>query len=313
MPHPARTSTHAKWRKVTRTQTRARHMQARAGLWLATPAALLLCVMLFVPSVLVLLLSLTNYEFGMADFAFVGLDNYAAMLADPRFRGSFANTALYLAIVAPVSVLLALWLAVVIDGQGIFRGLYRTVFFLPVTATMVALATAWDVLLHPTFGLVNNLLALLGGDKQRFLSDPDTALYTLAFIGIWKQVGYNILLITAGLSTIPRNLYEAAAIDGADAGWKKFTLVTFPMLGPVLLFVVVITLIRAFSEFETVAVLTSGGPVGATQMLLFTLYEEAFRFFKVGMASTIAVTFLAVVATVSIVQARLMDRRGHYV
>lgn len=293
--------------------TAARRIQAWAGLGLAAPAAILLFVILFLPSGLVLMFSLTDYEFGMTDFGFVGLANYREMLADPRFRGSVINTGWYLAIVGPVSVLLALWLTVVIDGQGTLRGLYRTIFFLPVTATLVALATAWEVLLHPTFGFVNNVLAVFGVDKVRFLSDPGTALATLAFIGIWKQVGYNILLFTAGLSTIPPELYEAGSIDGADRGWKKFTLVTLPMLGPVMLFVIVITLIRAFSEFETVAVLTGGGPVGSTQMVLFTLYEEAFRFFKVGMASTIAVTFLAFVAMLSIIQARFLDRRVHYV
>ena len=288
-------------------------MQARAGLGLAIPAATLLFLLLFLPSALVLALSLSNYEFGLPDFNFVGLANYKEMLSDPRFRVSIANTGFYIAIVAPVSVGLALWLSVIIEGQGRLRGLYRTVFFLPVTATLVALATAWEVLLHPAFGLVNNLLASGGAEKIRFLSDPATALPTLAFIGIWKQLGYNVLMFTAGLSTIRPDLYEAAAIDGADRGWRKFFLVTFPMLGPVLVFVSVITLIRAFSEFETVAVLTDGGPDGATRMVLFTLYEEAFRFFKVGLASAIAVTFLSFVATVSFVQARLQDKRVHYV
>jgi multiple sugar transport system permease protein len=283
--------------------------QARAGQALAFPAAALLCLLLFVPSALVLLFSVTDYQFGMSQFRFVGIENYQAMFADPRFRQSAANTGLYLAIVAPVSVLLALWLSVVIDRQGIFRGLFQTVFFLPVTATLVAMATAWEVLLHPSFGLVNNTLTSLGAEKVRFFSDPDTALYTLAFIGVWKQVGYNILLFTAGLSTISPDLYEAAAIDGADRGWKKFLLVTLPMLAPVTTFVIVITLIRAFSEFETVAVLTRGGPVGSTQMIQYTLFEEAFRFFNVGMASSIAVSFLVLVSLLSVLKVRLLDRK----
>jgi multiple sugar transport system permease protein len=283
--------------------------QSRAGQALALPAALLLCLLLFVPSALVLLFSVTDYQFGMSAFKFVGVDNYLAMLADPRFRQSAANTGIYLAIVAPVSVALALWLAVVIERQGVLRSLFQTIFFLPVTATLVAMATAWEVLLHPGFGLVNNTLTSVGADKIRFLSNPATALYTLAFIGVWKQVGYNVLLFTAGLSTIPKELYEAGAIDGADRGWKKFTLVTLPMLAPVTTFVIVITLIRAFSEFETVAVLTRGGPVGSTQMIQYTLFEEAFRFFNVGMASTIAVSFLVLVSLLSVLKVRLLDRK----
>ena len=290
----------------------ARRAQALAGIGLAAPAAVLLVVLLFVPSGLVLALSVTDYQFGMPGARFVGLDNYAAMLADPEFRRSVWNTCVYLVLVAPLSVGLALWLAVVIEAQGPLRGMWRTVFFLPVTATLVAMATAWEVLLHPTFGLFNNLLALAGLSKVRFLSDPATALITLAGIGVWKQVGYNVLLFAAGLSTIPRDLYEAGAIDGADRGWGRFALVTWPMLGPVTLFVVVLTLIRAVSEFETVAVLTNGGPVGATQMVQYTLFEAAFRYFEVGLASAIAVSFLLVLGAVSIVQARLMERRVHY-
>ena len=290
----------------------ADRQQERAGLKLAAPAAILLLLLLFLPSALVLLLSFTDYEFGMGGFRFVGLANYLAMASEPQFRSSFLNTFLYVAIVAPASIVLGLILALLIEEQGYLKGLYRTVFFLPVTATLVAMATAWEVLLHPTFGLANVLLATFGLPKVRFLSDPGIALYTLAFIGIWKQVGYNILLFIAGLSTIPRDLYEAAAIDGADQGLRRFSLVTWPMLGPVTLFVVVITLIRAFSEFETIAVLTDGGPVGSTSMVLFTLYEEAFRFFRIGIAATIAVTFLAFVGVISIVKIRFADRQVHY-
>lgn len=285
----------------------------RAGLALAAPAAALMLVLLFAPSSLVLALSLTDYQFGMPGMAWVGLDNYAAMLADPNIRRSLANTFLYVAVVAPASIFLALLLALLIEAQGRLRGLFRAVFFLPVTATLVAMATAWEVLLHPTFGLVNALLSMLGFEKVRFLSDPDVALWSLAVIGVWKLVGYNILLFVAGLATIPRDLYEAAAVDGADDGWGRFTLVTWPMLGPVTLFVAVVTLIRSFSEFETVAVLTLGGPNNATAMILYTLYEQAFRFFDIGLASALAVAFLGFVAGVSILKVWFFDGRVHYV
>ena len=284
-----------------------------AGLALAAPAAILLIVLLFLPSCGVLILSLTDYQFGMPDFTVVGLANYRAMLADPRVQNSLWNTALYVGTVAPFSIVLALLLAVLIEAQGRLRGVFRAVFFLPVTATLVAMATAWEVLLHPSFGLVNTLLALTGSPKQRFLTDPDIALWSLAAIGIWKMVGYNTLLFIAGMATIPRDLYEAAAIDGAETGWGRFTLVTWPMLAPVTLFVTTITLIRAFSEFETVAVLTGGGPNGATDMMLYTLFEEAFRFFDIGLASAIAVAFLAFVAGLSILKVGYFDRRVHYV
>ena len=287
--------------------------QKAAGLALSAPASLLLALLLFLPSSGVIILSLTDYRFGMDAARFVGLDNYAAMLADPRVRESLANTFTYVAVVAPVSIGLGLLLAVLIEAQGALRGLFRTIFFLPVTATLVAMATAWEVLLHPTFGVVNTVLAALGLAKVRFLSDPDVALWSLAAIGIWKLVGYNVLLFVAGIATIPADLYEAASIDGADRGWKRFALVTWPMLGPVTLFVSTITLIRAFSEFETVAVLTSGGPNGATTMILWSLYEEAFRYFDIGLASALAVAFLGFVAGVAILKVRFLDPLVHYV
>jgi multiple sugar transport system permease protein len=171
------------------------------------------------------------------------------------------------------------------------------------------MATAWEVLLHPSFGLANAVLRLAGLPAQRFLSDPDLALWTLAAIAIWKMLGYNVLLFLAGLATIDPRLYEAAALDGAERGWRRFTLVTWPMLAPVTLFVTVITLIRAFGEFELVAVLTNGGPDGATEMVLFTLYQEAFRFFDIGRASALAAVFLGFVMALSLLQIRLAERR----
>ena len=283
----------------------------RAGLALSAPAALLLLALLFLPSAGVLVMSLTDYQFGMPGFRMVGLANYRAMAADPAVRNSAWNTALYVGTVAPLSVALALLLAVLIEAQGRLRGLFRAVFFLPVTATLVAMATAWEVLLHPSFGLVNVALAGLGLGQVRFLTDPDLALWSLAAIGVWKLTGYNTLLFIAGMSTIPRDLYEAAAIDGAGGGWRRFTLVTWPLLGPVTLFVTTITLIRAVSEFETVAVLTNGGPNGATDMMLYTLFNEAFRYFDIGLASALAVTFLGLVAGVSVLKVGYFDRRVH--
>ncbi|WP_299793912.1 sugar ABC transporter permease [uncultured Marivita sp.] len=287
--------------------------QRSTGGVLAFPAIFLLVTLLFVPSSGVLIMSLTDYQFGMSGFAYVGLDNYRAMLSDARFLNSLTNTLRYVGTVAPISILLGLGLAILIEAQGALRGLYRAVFFLPVTATLVAMATAWEVLLHPSFGLVNTALAGLGFDKQRFLTDPDIALWSLAAIGVWKMVGYNTLLFIAGMSQIPHDLYEAASIDGAERGWRRFTLVTWPLLGPVTLFVITITLIRAFSEFETVAVLTNGGPNGATDMMLYTLYEEAFRFFNIGLAAAISVAFLGFVAALSILKVRLFDRTARYV
>ena len=256
-----------------------------------------------------LVLSLTDYTLGSQAPVFVGTENYRAILSDPAFRLTLGNTAIFVSLVAPASIALGLLAAVMIDARTTLRAWYRTAFFLPVTATFVAMATAWEVILHPTFGLFNTLLALFGADKIRFLSDPHIALLSIVAIGVWKQVGYNMILFLAGLSTIPAELYEAASLDGADRGWRRFLLVSWPMLRPVTLFVVVITLIRAFSEFETVAVLTDGGPIKSTSVILFLLYQEAFRFLRIGTGSALAVLFLVFVAGLSLLQTSLASRR----
>jgi multiple sugar transport system permease protein len=287
--------------------------QRQAGFLLAAPAALLLIVLVLLPSSAVIVLSFTDYQLGLSESRYIGADNYVAMLADPDFRKSLRNTVVYVATVAPLSIGLGLIFALMMEARVTFKAWYRTAFFLPVTATLVAMATAWEVLFHPTFGLINTMLAMLGFGKVRFLANPDTALFAIAAIGIWKQIGFNLILFLAGLSTIPRELYEAASIDGADRGWRRFLLVSWPMLGPVTLFIVVITLIRAVSEFETVAVLTDGGPIKSTSVILFMLYEEAFRYLKIGTGSAIAVMFLTCVALLTWLQMRLAERKVHYV
>jgi multiple sugar transport system permease protein len=287
--------------------------QRRAGLLLATPAAVLLLVLVLLPSSAVIVLSFTDYQLGLGESRYVGTDNYATLIHDPGFRQSLRNTAIYVATVAPISIALGLIFALMVEARVTFKAWYRTAFFLPVTSTLVAMATAWEVLFHPTFGLLNTVLAAIGVGKVRFLANPDTALFALAAIGIWKQVGFNLILFLAGLSTIPKELYEAASIDGADRGWRRFLLVSGPMLGPVTLFIVVITLIRAVSEFETVAVLTDGGPIRATSVILFMLYEEAFRYLKIGTGSAIAVMFLTCVALLTWLQMHLASRKVHYV
>ncbi|WP_082929000.1 carbohydrate ABC transporter permease [Rhizobium aegyptiacum] len=282
--------------------------QTRAGLILALPATVLIAALLIGPAILVFILSFTDASLGLAGARFVGLGNYARMLTDPGLSHSLRNTALYVLVVVPTSIGWGLLVALLIVRSP-FGTFYRTAYFLPVAATLVALATAWEAILHPSLGFANTMLQLAGASPVGFLSDPATAIYALAGIGVWQLVGFNMILFLAGLSTIPEELYEAAAIHGADRGLKRFLLVTWPMLAPVTLFVTVMTIIRAFSVFETVAVLTKGGPMKSTSVILYTFYEEGFRFFRVGYASAIAVSFFVFVTLLSLLQMRISERR----
>ncbi|MEM8553027.1 MAG: sugar ABC transporter permease, partial [Pseudomonadota bacterium] len=238
----------------------------RLGAALAAPAAMLLMALVIGPSLAALALSFSDYRLGMGWADWVGGENYVRLAEDRSIARSLSNTLIFVAVVAPLSIFGALWIAILVSSVGSAGRLFQTIFVLPVTATLVAMATAWEVVLHPTFGVFNAFLSAIGISPQRFLSDPDLALGTLAAIAVWKLLGYNVVLFLAGMATIDRNLYDAAALDNADGGWRRFELVTWPMLGPVTVFVTVITLIRTLSEFELVAVLTQGGPDGATEM-----------------------------------------------
>ncbi len=284
----------------------------RIGHALAAPAMLLMLVLLIGPLLVVLGLSLTDYQLGAEGLAFIGLDNYRALGGDRVFWKSLSNTALYSLVVVPGSVGLGLGAALLIQGVGRGQAAYRAVFFLPVMATLIAMALVWEFMLHPSFGLVNLSLRGIGMAPRNWLNDEDLALWVLAVIGIWQSFGFNMVLFSAGLLGIPRPLYEAAAIDGVPAGWARFRLVTWPMLAPVTLFVVVVSSIKSFQVFDTVQVLTKGGPNKATEVLVYTLYAEGFEFFRSGYASAVTVVFLAIVLLITVVKTRWLDRRVHY-
>jgi len=284
--------------------------------WLAGPATLALLAFIFVPVAIVAVLSLTDYQFGARSFGWVGLDNYGKLFGSMLGRRAITNTLIYAAIVIPVSVGFGLLVAV-----GLFRmsdwaprlsNVLRSVYFLPVAATLVAMSVSWQMMLHPSLGIVNQTLIAIGGTPQNWLSDRGLVLYTLAVIGIWQSIGYNMVLFLAGLAAIPADLYDAAEIDGAGGNWSRFWTVTWPLLGPTTLFVLVITATNAFRVFETVATLTKGGPAFASDTLVYALYREGFIYFKAGYASAITMVFFAVLLTLTLIQFRLVERRVHY-
>lgn len=279
---------------------------------LVTPAAVLMLVMLLGPLAGVIALSFTDYQLGAPQFAWIGLANYQDLFADKVFWTALRNTLAYVMIVVPGAVIAGLAIALLIQSGTSLRSLYRTIYFLPVMATLIAMAVVWEFMLHPQFGLVNGVLRGAGLPAFAWLQDRNTALYALCAIGIWQAVGFNMVLFLAGLVSIPKQLYEAAEIDGASSGWARFRLVTWPMLGPVTTFVVVISGIRSFQVFDTVHVLTKGGPSKSTEVLIHTMYTEGFEFFRSGYAAAITVVFLVFVLLLTLVKSRLADRGVHY-
>jgi multiple sugar transport system permease protein len=282
------------------------------GMGFALPAFLLLAVITIAPLITLVILSFTNYELGATDMTGVGLGNYAKAMADPVFRRALKNTFVYVALVLPGAVLLGLCIAILVQGRTRTRGLYQIIYFLPVTSTLIAMATVWQALLHPRLGPVSATLRLLGIGEVAFLSEPSLVLPTLAVIGIWQLLGFNMVLFMAGLSAIPRDLYEAAEIDGCTGAFDRFVTITWPLLGPTTMFVIVTTSITAFKVFDTVAVITRGGPAGASEVLLYTIYLEAFQYFHTAYGAALTVIFLLFVLAFSGVQAFMLDRRVHY-
>lgn len=289
-----------------------RRSESLAAWVLAAPAFTLIWLMLLGPAAAVGILSLTDWTFGAPEINFVGLEQYRELIADRVFWLSLRNTLAYALFTVPTSVLIGLALALLIESGTSLRGLYRTLIFLPVTSTLLAMALVFQFAMHPTVGLINQTFSALGLPTTDWLKDPDTALYALGIIGIWQAVGLNMVLFLAGLKSIPRELYEAAMVDGADSSWERFRRVTWPMLGPSLVFVVSITAIRSFQVFDTVAVLTDGGPNKSTSVLLYQMYQEGFSFLRSAYAAALSCVFLTCVLALIWLQTRMLHRRAHY-
>jgi multiple sugar transport system permease protein len=282
------------------------------GMGFALPAFLLLLIITIAPLVVLVVLSFTDYELGATEMSAVGIGNFAKALSDPIFRRSLWNTVLYVSIVLPGAVGFGLLVAVLVHGRRKTRSFYEVIYFLPVTSTLIAMATVWQVLLHPKLGPINAFLRTIGIGEVAFLSEPSLVLPTLAVIGIWQLVGFNMVLFLAGLSSIPRDLYEAAEIDGCAGGIDRFLTITWPLLGPTTMFVIVTTSITAFKIFDTVAVMTRGGPAGASEVLLYAIYLEGFQYFHTAYAAALTMIFLVFILIFSVIQTFVLDRRVHY-
>ena len=289
-----------------RTSTR----QSLAGFMLSLPSGALLVSLYVAPMLCLLLLAFTNYEMGNVDIEWIGFSNFSRVLNDVVFKRSLWNTLLYVLIVVPLSVVGGMFIALLIHARRRTRSFYEVVYFLPVTSTLIAMATVWQFLLHPKLGPINSMLNWVGISSQNFLGDPTLMIATLAGIGVWQLIGFNMILFLTGLSNIPKELYEAAAIDGVNHPVDRFFSVTLPMLGPTTLFVLVTSTITGFKVFDTVAVLTQGR--NQSEVLLYDIYLEGFTYSNMGYASVLTLIFLFIIVGLSAWQSMHMDKKVHY-
>jgi len=287
--------------------------RTRAAWLFLAPAIILITVFFVIPVGAGLLLSLTDfdiYAIGSPGVArFVGLDNYLRLMRDGTFWTAVTNTLKFVLIGGPLSVAVSLGAALLLNAKLVrMRGFFRTVYFAPVVTTLVSVAIVWRYLYHPKYGLLNFLLGFVGIEPIDWLGDPNWAMPAIILLAVWKNFGYNMLIFVAGLQTIPENQYEAAAIDGAGAG-QRFLHITVPGLAPTFLFVSVTTMIGFFQLFAEPYVMTQGGPLGATRSLVLFMYEEGFRWWRMGMAAAVAGVLLVITLAGALIQMKLQKVR----
>lgn len=288
----------------------ARPLAVREGgtAWLFLGPSLL-HLLLFSVGPILFALWLSFHEWSLVEPArpFVGLDNYARLLEDGAFWRSVLNTAIYVLFV-PVAMVVALGLALLVDRR--FRGVrfLRTVFFLPYITSFVAISLTWRWMYEPELGLLNALLRRVGLGEVPWLTSPATALPSLMLMSVWMYAGYMMVIFLAGLQSIPQSLYESAKIDGAGP-WHRFRRITLPLLRPTTLFVLVTMVIFMFQVFTAVYVMTEGGPLNATDVIVYHIYRNAWEYLRMGYASAMSWVLFAIVFLITLVQLKWLGGR----
>jgi len=262
------------------------------------------------PVIMTFILSLNSYDI-LTPMKFVGLQNYRDLFQDEVFLKVFKNTWVYTLTTVPIGVTLSLFLAIALDKSDRGIRFFRGAYFIPVISSMVSIGVVWQWLYNPEFGLINNLLAKIGIDGPMWLTSDKTAMIALIIVAVWKNLGYNMLIFLAGLQSIERNYYEAAEIDGAG-WWQQFRNITVPLLTPTTFFVLVMAFIGSFQVFDLVMMMTQGGPGRATSVVVHYLYQNAFKFFKMGYASAMAYVLFAVILAVTGVQMLFQKKWVNY-
>lgn len=288
--------------------------RAQAGLayMLTLPAVLLILGIYVLPIITVFGISFTDYSLVSNYFEFIGLDNYRQMLADEAFGNAVRNTLIYAGLFLPSSFVISLFLAIAIQERQQFRSILELLYFLPVTSTLAAMALVWAALMDSNQGVINLWAGAIGLGPFNWLGSETMVLLSLALISLWSVIGFNMVLFLAGLTAIPANLYEAAAIDGADHPVDRFFRVTWPMLGPTSMFVAVTSSITAFKLFDTVAILTQGGPNRSSEVFLYLTFLEGFEYFNMGYSAALSLVFLGIIFLFALVQALFVDRNVQY-
>ncbi|WP_406016056.1 sugar ABC transporter permease [Streptomyces sp. NBC_00984] len=282
----------------------------RAGMLMVAPALLHASLWIGLPVVASVVLAFTKYDVLTAP-QFVGLDNFRDMLDDAVFRKSVVNTVIYTFFTVPFGMLLGLLVALALHTGLKARGIFRTAVFIPQVTATVAIALVWLWIYNPGNGLLNTLLSFLGIQGPAWLSSTSWAMPSVILVGIWQGIGMKMLIYLAALQSLPKELYEAASVDGASKV-RQFFSITLPLLKPATFFVLITSMISAFQSFDQIYILTDGGPANSTTMMTFEIYKSAFREFRIGYASAQSLVLFVLLMGFTLVNRRIMGgTRGH--
>jgi len=286
----------------------------RAAWVFVGPALAVIGVFFFLPVVAALGLSFTDFDIyalaNLANLRFVGLRNYIELLQRAEFWNALGNTLYFVLVGVPLSIGASLGTALLLNARAArFKAFFRTALFAPVVTTLVAAAVVWRYLFNTRYGWLNYALGALGVPAIDWLGDPHFSMPAIIVFAVWKNFGYNMVILLAGLQAIPEELYEAARIDGASA-WRRFVHVTLPMLAPMLSMVAILTVAGYFQLFAEPYVMTQGGPLQSTVSVLYLMYEEGFKWWNLGSASAVAFVLFALMFAVTGAQLSLVRRRG---
>ena len=287
----------------------ARQRYVTAAVFLL-PATVGILLFSFLPILQALRISFFDYALLNPQQIFVGTENYERAFADPVFRIALNNTILYSALLVAGQTLLALFLALLLKQEIRGRAFFRSSFFMPVVTSLVVISTVWKLMFNSQ-GFVNGVLGTLGISAQPFLASSTQALPSLVLMSVWKEVGFYMLIFLAGLQAVPGELYESAAIDGANR-WTSFTHITLPLLRRATVFVMVVGTISAFKVFTPVYLMTDGGPADSTMVIVFYIFRVAFRYFEMGYASAMSFILMGIVIVLTLLQFRLLRTTVEY-
>ncbi|MBC7476180.1 MAG: sugar ABC transporter permease [Candidatus Sericytochromatia bacterium] len=274
------------------------------------PSIIGILVFNFIPTVVSFYLSFTKWNL-LGSPKFVGLSNYSSIIADPLFYKVLQQTLIFVMGTVFFEVIISLFIALGLNHISNFKTLFRTIYFLPVVSSMVAVSILWNWIFDPAFGFLNYMLKIVGIDPIFWLSDPTWALPSIILVSVWKNLGYSTVLFLSGLQTLPDECLEAAKVDGAKP-YQVFYKVILPLLSPTIFLVTIMSFINAFQTFDSVYILTSGGPQNKTNLMVYWLYKNAFEFYNMGRASAIAYFLFLIILTITLFQWNFRKRWVHY-